>query len=90
MRIAALPRRVGIDDPGAACRPGQRDGVLRQHAREAEIDDADKFQPRQLGIRLDADDAAIDRGHDAHRHARREDAARAGGDDALADLRPRH
>ena len=81
LRTGAARPRGGL---GAARR--RRDGALRQDAGEAVIDDAHDVEPRQLGIGLDADDAAFGRRDHAHRQARREDAAAAAGDDAVAGL----
>ena len=47
------PARVGVG-LGASCRLGRGHGALQQHAVEAEIDDAQDFEPRQIGIGLDS------------------------------------
>src|SRR5260221_10742701 len=75
-RMAASPHHVGIDDDfGPFGGLGERHGALRQHPFEPEIDDAHELETRQLGIGLDPHDAGRDRGDDADRDARREDAA---------------
>src|SRR5437763_2027494 len=67
-------------------RPRRHWRRLRQRAREAVIDDDHIAELRQLDIGLDRAAAGIERGDHADREARREDAALARGQDALADL----
>src|SRR5665213_4547077 len=69
--------------------PRRRHGALRQDAGETEIGNAHHLDPRQFGEGFDPYQRTIDGGNDAHRQARRKDAAAAAGHDTVADPRTR-